>query len=151
MTRAEATEVLIIAASAMTSWLAWPELPKSLPVWEIVFGFSILSLAQSLVRDVAILIRLRRSQPSPQRKEMQCFCLESTIGAGGVLAGAILVGIGSTHQFAMNRWIFFLLVTATLVMGFLIKDFVISWNPVGLRREKDHVNVLVRWKSKFQK
>jgi hypothetical protein len=35
-----------------------------------------------------------------------------------------------------------------MALGFIIKDFVISWNPFGLRREKDHLNLIVRWKSK---
>jgi hypothetical protein len=148
MTRAEWIELSSIGAIAAASWLAWPLVPSSPSVWEIVLGFSALLLAQSLVRDIAILLHNRREQSNVPQKEMQCFCLESTVGTTGVIASAALIGLGSAHQIAMSRPEFILVTTAALVVGFIIKDLVISWNPFGLRREKNHLNLIVRWKSK---
>lgn len=145
MTRAEKIEIAVIAALAAASWFAWPQSLNPLPWWKIVLGLSALLLAQGLIRDIAILLR-RRSHASIS-KTMQCFCLESTVGAGGVIAGIVLAGFAGTNQVTVTRWTFLFTVTATLAIGFLIKDLVITWNPIGLRREKNHLNILVRWKS----
>jgi hypothetical protein len=147
MTRAEWIEVLAIGGGATASWLAWPYFYHTMAVWQIVLDASALLLAQSLVRDVAILFRHRAAQNQP-RKEAQCFCLESTVGATGVVAGAALAGLMSSTQIAVGRWEFFIAVAATMTFGFLIKDLVIAWKPFGVRREKDHLNLIVRWKSK---
>jgi hypothetical protein len=147
-TRAEWIEILLIGILASMSWLAWPYFPSPIPLWQIVLGVSTLLLLQSLVRDVAILLRTRRSASNELRKEAQCFCLESTVGVTGVVAGAALVGLGSSTNVTISRWDFFLAVAGTMALSFVIKDLVISWKPLGVRREKDHLNLIVRWKSK---
>jgi hypothetical protein len=148
MTRAEWIEALAIGVVAAMSWLALPYFPSPMPVWQIVLGASALLLVQSLVRDVIILFRRKNSASNELRKEAQCFCLESTVGATGIVAGAALAALGSSTQVTIGRWDFFLAVAATMALGFMIKDWVISWKPPGLRREKDHLNLIVRWKSK---
>src|SRR5208282_1177248 len=149
MTRAEWIEVLLIGILAPMSWLAWPCFPSSTPLWQIVLGVSTLLLLQSLVRDVAILLRTRRSASNEPRKEAQCFCLESTVGVTGVVAGAALAGLGSSIRVEISRWDFPLAVAGTMALGFIIKDLVISWKPLSVRREKDHLNLIVRWKTKL--
>jgi len=146
MTREEWAEVLAIGAVASLSWLAWPYFPSPTPLWQIVLGVSGLLLAQSLVRDVAILLRTRSVASDEPRKEASCMCLESTIGVTGIVAGAVLAGLGSSTQAAMGRPGFVLAVAGTMALGFVIKDWVISWRPLGVRREKDHLNLIVRWK-----
>jgi hypothetical protein len=148
MTRAEWTEVFAIAMIAPASWFIWPHVSFPIPVWQVVLGLSALLLAQSLVRDVAILLRRQRAEASEPPKEAQCFCLESTVGATGMLLAALLAGIASDAKVVLTRWEFFLAVTGIIVIGFLIKDIVIAWNPFGVRREKDHLNLIVRWKIK---
>jgi hypothetical protein len=149
MTRAEWIEIFAIAVVAAASWPASNFFHTTIPLWEIVLGASALLLAQSLVRDVAILFRSSRSSAKSElRKEAQCFCLESTVGMTGVIAGLALIGLGSSHQIEMSRWEFSVGVAGTMALGFIIKDFVISWNPFGVRREKDHLNLIVRWKSR---
>jgi hypothetical protein len=149
MTRAEWIELAMIVVVATIGWLVWPYFSAAMPLWQIVLGASALLLAQSLVRDVAILFRSRHSESKNEpRKEAQCFCLESTVGMTGVIAGLALIGLGSSHQIEMSRWEFSIVAAGTMALGFIIKDFVISWNPFGVRREKDHLNLIVRWKSK---
>jgi hypothetical protein len=148
MTRAEWIEAAAIGVTAVGGRLVWPFLPDAMPLWQIVLGLSGLLLAQSLVRDVAILLRQRRSESNQPRREAQCFCLESTVGATGVVAGAVLTGLGSSTRIAFSGWVFSLCTLGILALGFFIKDLVIFWNPLGVRREKDHLNLIVRWKAK---
>jgi len=148
MTRAEWVELAMICAVTTVGWFVWPNFSVVMPLWQIVLGASALLLAQSLVRDVAILIRQRRSASNQPHKEAQCFCLESAVGATGVGAGAALAGLSGSTQIAIGRLEFLIVIAATMALGFLIKDFVISWKPIGLRREKDHLNLIVRWKRK---
>jgi hypothetical protein len=146
MTRAEQIELLAIALLAPAAWLVWPPTPTVVPLWQLTLELSALLLVQSLVRDVAILLRSRRS-PS-LRKEAQCFCLESTIGVTGVVIGAALALLGSPAQVRISQWGACLAALGTMAVGFAIKDLVISWGPLAVRREKDHLNLIVRWKSK---
>jgi hypothetical protein len=149
MTRAEWIEIFAIAIVTSASWPASKLFHSTMPLWQIILGASALLLAQSLVRDVAILFRSRHSASKNEpRKEAQCFCLESTIGMTGVIAGLALIGLGSSHQIAMSHWEFLIAIAGTMALGFLIKDLVISWKPFSVRREKDHLNLIVRWKSK---
>jgi len=146
MTRAEWIELALVAVVAAASSQTAQFFQPAIPLWQIVLGLSALVLAQSLVRDVAILIRQRRTKSSAPKEIVQCFCLESTIGATGVAAGAALVGLGVARQFTVSPWKISVAVAATMILGLVIKDLVISWKPPRVRREKDHVNLLVRWK-----
>lgn len=148
MTGEEWVEVLVIGVVSSLSWLAWPCFTSPTPLWKIVLGVSALLLTQSLVRDIAILARSRRQASDEPRKEGSCMCLESTLGTTGIVAGAMLVGLGSSAQVAMGRPEFLLAVAGTMALGFIIKDWVISWRPLGMRREKDHLNLIVRWKAR---
>jgi hypothetical protein len=107
-------------------------------------------LAHSLVRDIAILLRSRRSASIGLRKEAHCFCLESTAGSIGIVAGAMLASFAGSTQVEIRRWSFSVAVTGILILGFLVKDLVISWKPFGVRRETDHLNLVVRWRSKAE-
>ena len=150
MARAEWIELLAITVLAATSWLVWPGASAFLPLWEITLGLSALLLAHSLLRDIAILLRSRRSASTSLRKEAHCFCLESTAGSIGIVAGALLAGFAGSTQVEIRRWSFSVAVTGILILGFFVKDLVISWRPLGVRREADHLNLIVRWRSKVE-
>jgi hypothetical protein len=148
VTQSERIEVLIIAATAPIGWFVWPHIFAPMPIWQIVLGLSALLLAQSLVRDTAIIIRSRYKLSGGARKEAQCFCVESTVGSMGVAVGALLAGLGGSSQVAFGPWSFVAAATGTMMLGFLIKDLIITWKPFGVRREKDHLNLVVRWTNK---
>src|SRR4051812_27512470 len=101
MTRAERIELLVIAVAAAIGWLVWPYFSSTIPLWEMVLGSSALLLAQSLVRDVAILLRRRRSASNGPRVEAQCFCLESSVGTTGVIVAAVLGLLASSIHVAI--------------------------------------------------
>lgn len=151
MTREGCIEILLICLVSAMSWLAWPYFSSPTPIWQIVLAASTLILLQSLIRDIIILIRDHYSTSHKLMKEAQCFCLESTVGASGIAIGLLLLGLGSPTEIIINRWELFFATLAILGIGFVIKDWVITWNPLGLTREKNHLNVIVRWKSKNQK
>jgi hypothetical protein len=148
MRRAESIEILVIGIVTLLSWIVWPYYSAPIPVWQIVLNASILFLMQSLVRDVAILLRHQHSTSNEPPQEVQCFCLESSVGVCGVIIGALLAGFTSSKWITISRWEFVLGIAAVMVLGFISKDWVISWNPIGLRREKDHLNLIIRWKNK---
>ena len=148
MKRAEWIELIMIAAAGLANRLYASHFFPAMPAWQIVLGLSALLLAQSLVRDVAILLRRQRQAlPEPQ-KEVQCMCLQSTIGMTGVIAGLACLGVGSSANVVFRPWELSLAIISTLVLGFVIKDLVISWNPLGIRREENHLNLIVRLKRK---
>ena len=37
------------------------------------------------------------------------------------------------------------LAAAVFMLGFLAKDFVISWRPLGVRRDPDHHSIIFTW------
>jgi hypothetical protein len=148
MTRAEWIEVIVISIVVAGSWPARLLFPSTMQLWQVVLDLAALLLAQSLVRDIAILMRQRYSKPAGPQKETQCFCMETTVGVTGMVAAAALAGLGNSAILAFRWWEFSLAIAGTLAVGFLIKDLVISWNPLGVRREKDHLNLIVRWKRR---
>jgi hypothetical protein len=148
MTRAEWIELMVILVVSAASWLMWSYFSSPMPLWQVVIGFSVLLLAQSLLRDLTILFRRRHAVTDESLKEAQCFCLESTLGITGIVAAIALVGVSSSMRIVFQRWEFILAIAGTLVLDFLIKDLVISWNPWAIRCEKDHLNLIVRWKRK---
>jgi hypothetical protein len=73
-------------------------------------------------------------------------CVESAVGASGVIAGIAILGAGIEDPINMQGWAWALCVLAVGLSGYSIKDFVFEWNPWSVRREKNHMNILVRWK-----
>jgi MFS-type transporter involved in bile tolerance (Atg22 family) len=139
-------EIIIICI--VVSILPLVHFPAVMYLWEIVMYSSALLLMQSLVRDITILLRSFFSKSKEPRREMQCFCLESTIGALGVIIGLVLVAFAGSRQIEISHRQAAFAITAILILGFIIKDLVITWNPFGLRREKNHLNILVTWRRK---
>ena len=51
------------------------------------------------------------------------------------------VGNALPHPF----WLFWIL-AGILAVGFAIKDFVIELRPLRIRRDRDHLNIVVHWR-----
>ena len=72
-------------------------------------------------------------------------CLESTLGLLGlVIASALMIAdVGGTVSITPLR------VTAVaaivFLLGFAVKDFVIAWRPLGLRRDREHHSIVFTW------
>ena len=69
-------------------------------------------------------------------------CMESTVGASGVIAGCaiLLCGIRTSVELPLVFWPLLILVVCAI--GFAIKDLVIDWKTWKIRHEKDHQSII---------
>jgi hypothetical protein len=143
----EKFELALIPVASLAFYLVAPLLPKQIALGSLLlFAFAML-LAQSLLRDLWLLTGMRLDASDEPGTEAQCMCVESAVGATGVLAGMVVLGAGIGHPVAMPAWAWVLCVLAAGLTSYCIKDFVFEWNPWSIRREKNHVNIIVRWKK----
>jgi hypothetical protein len=143
MTRADRIEVFVIGAVCAVTWFMPADVLSSLTLGEAVLYLSALLLAQGLVRDLAMLLRHRRAAQGGVFQESQCLCLESAVGVTGIVVGSALLGSWSATPVAIGNLELLLAVAVTLTVGFLIKELVITWNPLGIRRERNPLSVIV--------
>ena len=146
MTKSEKIEFALVPLSGIAAAGVASSLPLELEIGQLFLLVSILVLAQGLSRDLWLLVRARRSPSTGELRAAQCMCIESTVGVLGIVVGFALIGTGFGRPIALSATGWGVLVAASLTFGFLIKDFVIEWNPWRIRREKDHLNLLVKWR-----
>ena len=144
MTTAEKIELLLIPIVAAVVWQLAFLLPSKMNLANILLYSSVLLLVQGLLRDIWLLIQSRSN--SGEKKEAQCMCLESIVGMTGVVAGILLLGFTSSQQITITALGYATIVFLVTVVGFLMKDLVLQWNPIAIKKEKDHMNVIVKWK-----
>jgi hypothetical protein len=143
MNAAERFELACAPLAAAAGWLAWPALPHRVALGHAVLAASALLLLQSLVRDLWL---LRASARSATPRESSAMCVESVLGMAGVVAGAVASFVAAT-MIDVSRPALALAAFGVVVAGFLLKDWVIERAPWRLRREPDHVNLVVRWRA----
>ncbi|MGI9334353.1 MAG: hypothetical protein ACR2RL_14485 [Gammaproteobacteria bacterium] len=143
MTKLEVAEIALIPAVVSGVWACAARLPGQVGVGQLLLGACALLLLQSLVRDLYLLRAARALAATAPPRVAQCMCLESTIGAFGILLGALVTVSGFSHRLEMGPLTWAGLVFVVLAVGFSIKDLVISWRPWRLLREKDHLNLIV--------
>ena len=114
-----------------------------------LWGSSLL-LLQGLIRDVYILYfssnQVSQSHAGDKVKS-NCMCIESTLGVLGIVIGSMLVFVNVQMTILMSNFTWWLLLSAVMVVGFLIKDYVLQWNPWGIREEKNHINLIFTFKK----
>jgi len=143
----ERLELGAIAVLTVTIWFSAPLLPFHMSVANLVLLLSGLLLLQSLIRDFSILLTRRKNVHPTPRRVARCMCVESTIGATGVLLGVGLIGLGVSSTITMSQIQWTLAGLVITVTGFLIKDLVFQWSPWKVRREKDHFNIIFSRKT----
>lgn len=146
MTKLEKNELLFIMLISFGFWLSAPILPKVIEIGRLLLSLSALLLLQSLIRDLYVLINSKNNLLIPS-KMMQCMCVESTVGITVISIGIILLGVGFNKPIVVNNWVWNAIVITIMVTGFVIKDYVMEWNPLRIRREKDHRNIIFTWKT----
>ena len=89
---------------------------------------------------------IRSTEQKNETLPVQLICLESSIGLVGVILGSVLLfsPINTIIQLPERAWS--LIMSFVLLLGFLIKDYVIGLNPWRIEKDKDHLNIVVGWK-----
>ena len=121
-------------------------LPEKLSVGYFFLYTAGLSFSQSLVRDVTILVSHKKTSADNQR-ECFCLCLESSFGLIVLVIGLVLSFLLQTPKVLMDttRWISW--TTLILLFSFAIKDYVLLLNPIRIEKDRNHLNIILRWKK----
>ena len=136
---------LVPVAVASLAVASQGHLPREVEVGSLLTAAALLLLLQGLVRDLYLLVR-QRSAPSAPRRRMRCMCLESSVGLGGVLLGIGLAVLLPAWRLPLTTGGVVVGSSAVLVFGYATKDLVVTWGPVGLRRDPDHANIIPVWR-----
>ena len=147
MTTAEKVELGLIPVLGVSVWMVAPEESRRMDVGTLLLWASASLLFQSLVRDLWLLRKAKLADQTNPVRKMRCMCVESTIGVSGVIFGGVLLGTGLHHSILMHRWTWTLLTATTMAGGFIVKDYVFEWNPLRIRRDKDHMSIVFTWKA----
>ncbi len=141
----EKIELALIPVVVGAVWLGRRFLPVRLTVGELLVIACLAWLVQGGIRDLWLIWRMK-SRPAPPSRRLACMCLESGAGLTGILLGIVLVlcGVGGEWALSAERWA--LLTAGVLTLGFLLKDFVVTWRPLGLRREPEHHTIIFTWR-----
>ena len=140
----ELTAIPVVTAAV--AWLA-PRPGATLEAGELIAGAALLILVQGFFRDLWLLRQARRQSAAAPAREARCMCVESALGMTGIVAGIGLVGLGFTRSIVLNPLVLAAAVFAAMAVGFLLKDFVFEWAPWKIYREKDHAQVIFRWRK----
>lgn len=143
----ERIELAIIFVISVAAWLLGHQLPRNIEMGRLVLTASAILLAQSLVRDLSLMWRMKRTVREGPKRAARCMCVESTAGIAGIAAGTLLLGSGIAGAATMVPWAWSLTIFLALLLGFLSKDYVVAWGPLRLWRDPDHMNILFEWKT----
>jgi hypothetical protein len=140
----EKVELGLIPVVVAIIGLAGRSLPAQLGSGSLLVIACLAWLVQGGLRDLWLLY-LVKSQPAATPRRLACMCLESSVGLTGLVIGVVLAvgNVGGRHTLNANRWM--LLAAVVLTVGFLAKDLVISWRPLGVRRDPDHHSIVFTW------
>lgn len=146
MTKLERAELVVISGVGFLALFAAQLLPGEIGFGKLLIWCSGLLLFQSLVRDLVILAIRRNTKNELEQREEPLMCLESTVGVVGIIVGSgvLFSGVDLSLPLPGERWM--LIVLFVLWLGFWLKDYVFSWKSWRIKKEKDHLNILVRWK-----
>lgn len=143
MTRLEKIELAVIAVSAMGSSLIHDYTPPTVSLGQGFIWIAALMFIQSLIRDLAFIAD--KANHTIGARPQSCFCFETLISSSVLLIGFLLFFSPSPVVLEISKPTFIFAVGSVLVIGFLIKDLVFTWRPLGVRREKNHMDIIVKW------
>lgn len=72
-------------------------------------------------------------------------CVESTVGMLGVIVGLLIFSSNIDFIVSLNKISFIIIMSTVLIIGFVLKDYVIEWSPWRIYKEKDHMNIVFAW------
>ncbi|MEO7598487.1 MAG: hypothetical protein ABIV50_06115 [Opitutus sp.] len=141
----EKIELLLIPVAALGVGALSLLLPIQLTVAELLGLACATWLVQGGIRDLWMIREMKKKRSTAPQRRLACMCLESTAGLTGlcVAAGLMLADWGGNVSITPGRM--FGLAGGVFILGFLVKDIVISWRPLGLRRDPDHHSIVFTW------
>lgn len=146
MTAAEKVELTLIPVVGAAVWSLAAAAGASIGTGSLLLGSSVLLLLQGLVRDLWLISRRNRDAHAGAGREALCMCVESTIGVTGVVTGLAVLGSALDATLALGPEAMGAIAVVVLAIGFAIKDLVFELRPFRIRRDKDHLNIVFRWK-----
>ena len=138
-------ELALIPIAAVSAGALSLLLPRQLTASEWL-GLSCLAwLVQGGIRDLWLLLELKKQRSASPQRKLACMCFESTVGFTGlcVAAGFSLAGLGGRVLMSPTR--VGVMAGVVFLVGFLLKDLIITWRPLGLRRDPDHHSIVFTW------
>ena len=104
VTKTETIEFALIPVLGAGFWLMAALLPDRIGAGKLLLWTSALLLLQSLIRDLWLLARQRHNVKTGLLKKARCMCVESTLGATGIVAGITILGSGVDCLVTMHGW-----------------------------------------------
>ncbi|MGJ8653191.1 MAG: hypothetical protein ACSHX8_07950 [Opitutaceae bacterium] len=141
LTLLEKTELCLIAIAIAALSFLHTYLPLQYSTGGLIASLALTLLLHGFIRDIYLLYKLRRAPETEPKISMRCMCLESSIGLPAVILGAILSILAPDWKLQIPTELSAVMYSIALIFGFLIKDLVITWRPLGLRREKNHSRI----------
>jgi len=148
LTIAEKIELAAIPLATALAAMLVPRTGIALDAGELLAGAALLLLVQGFFRDLWLLRVARQRKAAAPAREAACLCVESALGLTGVVAGIGLVGFGLARPVVVSPGAFATGVAFVMGAGFALKDLVFEWSPWKIYREKDHAQVIFRWKQR---
>jgi hypothetical protein len=132
-----------VAVAAVALGARW--LPTAVGSGELLAGACLAWLVQGGLRDAWLLYRMKSRPDGAPRRRLPCMCLESSAGFTGVIVGGALAALGRGGSVTMTPLRWATLAAAVFALGFWLREVVITWRPLGLRREPDHHTIVFTW------
>jgi len=146
--KTETIELCLIALLLFSVLLFADFLSAPIKLSTVIFYSAGLLFCQSLCRDLWYLF-VKRAVKSDFSEPIvrQCMCVESSVGVLIVMVGLLLLITNIDARVIFNIYILIFVMAVVLLSGFLIKDYVIEWNPWKISKEKDHMNIIFSLKK----
>ena len=145
MTRASSFELFSIFLVGLLCYLVNFTWPDSISIGRFVLSMALIFLIQTLLRDLWILSRQRSGTGGKSTRAISAFCVESAVGLSAVAVGCglLFAPLPTTLNLGNPGWSISILLT--MLLCFVLRDFVFQWNPWRVYKDPGHVNIVVRW------
>ncbi|MBO1254201.1 hypothetical protein J3L16_00725 [Alteromonas sp. 5E99-2] len=145
MNKSFIVELVLIILSIMLFTALSTTLPTSVNLGWLMVYFALTLLIHGFFRDMYLLYKQKTSVDDNAPIAMRCMCLESSIGLPTVFLGIGLAYCFSSWSITLTALEWTILFSLTLLFGFAIKDLIITFKPLGIRKEKNHGNIIFKW------
>jgi hypothetical protein len=144
LTRTASVEFFLIIMIGIVCYLVTITWPDSISVGRFVLSMSAIFLVQTLLRDLWLLASQRFEKGRPAQP-MSAFCVESAVGIFAVVVGCGLLFIPLSTRVSLGNTGWSISIFLTMLLCFVLRDYVFQWRPWRIYKEPDHVNIVVRW------